>query len=82
MVEDWRNTFGILILPLGAGPGGGPRRVQNPFCTNIVMLHIKSKVMKNRIQWCKHFAPGACLGITKCQKVGVSVLFLLSHNSS
>ena len=23
MDEDWRNIFGILMLPLGAGPGGG-----------------------------------------------------------
>ena len=28
---------------------------QNPFCSNIIMLHIKSKVMKSRIQWCKNF---------------------------
>ena len=26
------------------------------------MLQIKSKVMKNRMQWCKHFALAACLG--------------------
>ena len=30
------------------------------FCTNIVMLHIKSHVMKIRIQWCKNFATEAC----------------------
>ena len=28
---------------------------QNPFCSNIIMLHIKSKVMKSRVQWCKNF---------------------------
>ena len=52
---------------------------QNPFCTNIVMLHIKSKVKKSRIQWCKHFAPGACLWVTRGQKVGFGVLFFDCH---
>ena len=33
MDEDWRNTLGSLMWPLGAGPGGCARRVQNPFCT-------------------------------------------------
>ena len=28
----------------------------------IVMLHIKLKVMKSRIQWCKNFAPGDVWG--------------------
>ena len=46
------------------------------------MLHIKSKVMESKIQWCKNFAPGACLWVTSGQKVGFWVLFLLSHNSS
>ena len=52
---------------------------QNPFCTNIVMLHIKSKVMKRRIQWCKNFAPRACLGVTRGEKVGFWVLFFDCH---
>ena len=43
---------------------------QNLFCTNIVLLHIKSKVMKRRIQGCKHFAPGACLVVNRGKKVG------------
>ena len=68
MDEDWKNTFGILWI-------------QNPFCINIVMLHIKSKVMKSRIQWCKHFALGACLGVTRGQKVGFLVLFFDCHTS-
>ena len=25
MDEDWRNTFGILIYPLGTGPGVAPK---------------------------------------------------------
>ena len=33
------------------------------------MLHIKSKVMKSRIQWCKNFALGTCIGVTRGQKV-------------
>ena len=41
---------------------------QNPFCTNIVMLHIKSKIMKNKIQWCKKFAPGERLGSLEVNK--------------
>ena len=52
---------------------------QNLFCSNIIMLHIKSKVMKSRIQWCKTFAPGICLGVTKGQKVGLWVLFFYCH---
>ena len=31
--------------------------------------------MKSRIQWCKNFAPGSCLGVTRGQKVGFWVLF-------
>ena len=50
-----------------------PKGPKNLFCTNIVMLHIKSKVMKSKIQWCKHFAP-ACLGVTRGQKLGFPVL--------
>ena len=54
-------------------------RVQNSFCTNVVMLHMKSKVMKSRIQWSKTFTlgvggGGACLGVTGGQKVGCWVL--------
>ena len=57
------DTFETLMLPLrGRGVQGQGIWLQNPFCTNIVMLHIKSKVMKSRIQWCNNFAPGACLG--------------------
>ena len=32
-------------------------------------------VMKSRIQWRKNFAPGACLGVTRGQKVGFWILF-------
>ena len=70
MDEDWRSTFEILMNPWGEGQGVWPRRVQNPFCTNIVMLNIKSKVMKSRIQWCKTLTPGVCQGVTRGQKVG------------
>ena len=68
MDEDWRNPFRILMCPLG--PGGVAPKGQNPFCSNIIMLHIKSKVMKSRIQWCKNFALGACLVVTRGKKVG------------
>ena len=77
MDEDWRNTLRILMWPLGAGPGGVARMGQNPFCT--VMLHIKLKVMKRRIQWCKNIVPGACLWVTRGQKVGFWVLFFYCH---
>ena len=50
----------------GVLPPKGPKSIS--FCTNIVMLHIKSKVMKSRIQWCKNFAPGACLGSPEVKK--------------
>ena len=57
----------------------GPKSI----CTNIVMLHIKSKVMKSRIQWCKKFALGVCLGVTRGQKVGFMVIvFLIMHTTS
>ena len=46
---------------------------------NIVMLHIKLKVMKSRIQWCKNFPPGACLGVIRGQKVGFWVHFFDCH---
>ena len=36
--------------PWGQGQGMWLRRVQNPLGTNIVLLHIKSKVMKSRIR--------------------------------
>ena len=55
----------------GQGQGGVAPMSQNPFCTNI--LHIKSKVMKGRIQWCKNFVlggGGACLAVISGQKVG------------
>ena len=61
-------------MTLGAGPGlCGPKGPK--FILYKVMLHIKSKVMKNRIQWCKYFAPGACLEVTRGQKVGFWVPF-------
>ena len=63
---------------LGEQGGNGPKG-QNLFCTNIVMLHIKSKVMKSRIQWCQHFTPGACLGVTRDQKVGFGVFFIVTQ---
>ena len=54
-----------------------PRRVQNLFCTNIVMLHIKSKVIKSRIQWCKNFATGGMCGGHQRSKSGFGVLFFI-----
>ena len=57
------------------------------------MLHIKSKIMKSKMQWCKNFAQwvgwgggggkdlGACLGVTRGQKVGFSVLFFDCHTT-
>ena len=58
------------------------RRVQNSFCTNIVMLHTKSKIMKIRIQWCKNFCPGGMPGDHQRSKSRILGPFLLSHNSS
>ena len=67
------------MTPGEQGQGGMAPLGQNQFCTNIVMLHIKSKVMKSRIQWCKNFAPGACLGVTRGQKVEFWVLIFYCH---
>ena len=65
------------MTPGGRARGVWPRRVQNPFYTNIVILHINSKVMKSRIQSCKNFAQGAIGGVggggggvTRGKKVG------------
>ena len=63
------------MTPEGRARGVVAPNGQNPFCSNIIMLQIKSKVMKSRIQWSKNFAPGACLGITRGQKVGFWVIF-------
>ena len=62
----------------GGGVGGpiGPKSI-----LYIVMLHIKSKVMKSRIQWCRNFAPRACLVVTRGQKVRFGVLFFSRHTT-
>ena len=65
------------VTPGGRARGCGPKGSKNLFCTNIIMLHIKSKVMKSRIQWCKNFALGGMSGGHKGQKVGFWVLFLI-----
>ena len=56
------------VTPGGKASGVWPRRVQSPFCRNIVMLHIKSKIMKSRIQWCKEFARGHVWGSLEVKK--------------
>ena len=63
--DSEEHILNFDVTPGGRTRGMWPLRVQNPFCTNIVMLQIKSKVMKSKIQWCKNFAPGACLGVTR-----------------
>ena len=82
MIALWMRTEGthseFWSNPSGQGKGCVALPVQNPFCTNRVMLHIELKVMKSRIQWCKNFVPGACLGVTRGQKVGFWVLFFSS----
>ena len=56
------------------GGGGGSQRVQNPFGTNIVMLHIKSgNEEQNTVV--QKFAPEACLGVIRGQKVGFGSFF-------
>ena len=67
------------VTPGGRARGCVAQMGQNPFCTNIVMLHIKLKVMKSRIYWCKNFVLGACLGVTRDQKVEFWVLFFDCH---
>ena len=75
MDENWRNTFGILLQSLGAGPGD-VALVQTPFSTSIVMLHIKSNIMKSIVV--QFFAPGACLRVTSGKK-SFWVLFFYCH---
>ena len=77
MDVGWRNTFGILMKPLGARPQGCDPEGSKIHFVQIVMLHIKSKVMKSRIQWCTNFTPGACLEVTRGKKVGFLVLFFI-----
>ena len=43
------------------------------------MLLIKSKVMKSTIQWCKNFAPGACLGVTRGQNRILGPFFFVTQ---
>ena len=57
--------------------GMWPLKGLNPFCTDIVMLHIKSKVIKSRIQWCKNFAPRPCLCVNRGQKIEFWALFFI-----
>ena len=69
MDEDWKkHILNFDVTPGDRARGCGPRRVQNPFCTNIVMLRIKSKVIKSKIQWCKYFAPGHVWGSLEVKK--------------
>ena len=75
----------IVVSPGGRASRGGVAPKGSKSILYKVMLHIKSKVMKSRIQWCKNFAPGACLGVTRGQRSKNRILdpvFLLSHNSS
>ena len=62
MDEDWRNTFGILMWSLGSGPGGVNSKGPKFICTNIAMLHIKSKVMKSRKHAVQKFSRGQKVG--------------------
>ena len=74
----WMRTEGThseLDVTPGGRAGVWPRRVQNSFYSNIVMLHIKSNLSKSRIQLCKTFTLVACLGVKGGQKVGLWVLF-------
>ena len=72
-IEEYIWNFDVT---LGAGLGCVAPMGQNLFCTNIIMLHIKSKVMKNRIQWCKTFAPEACLESLDVKKLDFGSFFL------
>ena len=45
----------------------------------IVVLHIKSKVMKSRIQWCKMFAPGHDWGTPEIKKYDFGSFFIVTQ---
>ena len=63
MDEDWRNTCRLFdATPRGQSQESVALKGPKSVCTNIVMLHIKSKVMKSRIQWCKNFASWGMTG--------------------
>ena len=78
MDEDWRHMFGILMLPLGAGPG----TLKGPI--SILYKHIKSKVMKIEYRSAKILPLGHMSEVTRGHKVGFWILFFfwLSHNFS
>ena len=64
-----------------SGHGQGVALVQNPFCTHIVMLHIKSKVMKSWIQRCKHFGPRGMSGDHHRSKNRILGSFFYCHTT-
>ena len=68
MDEDWRNTIGTDVTHGGRVRCVWPRWVKKPACISIMMLHIKSKVMKSRIQRCNVLLRGACLGSLEVKK--------------
>ena len=63
MDEDWRNTFGILMLPLGAGPGGvapkGPKSIFKNIMSHVA-YQIKDNEKENTVV--QKFCPGDMTG--------------------
>ena len=65
MDEDWRNTFGILMWFLGAGPGVCGPDGSKSILYNHSHVANKSKVMKSRIQWPRRVQNSFCTNIVK-----------------
>ena len=57
------------VTPEGRARGHGPEGFKIHFVPTYSCC-IYNQIMKSRIQRCKKFAPGACLGVTRGQKVG------------
>ena len=85
MDEDWRNTFRILMLPLGAGAGPGGCGLEGSksilFKHNHVAHQIKGYEEQTRVV--QTFCPGGMSGGHKRSKSRIlGPIFLLSPNSS
>ena len=63
-------------------PGAGPRGC-SPEGSKIHFVHSHvAYQIEGHEEWCKTFAPGACLGVTRGQKVRFWVLFFDCHPTS
>ena len=79
MDEEHIQNFDVTLGGQGRGKGGwgggGAVALKDPKSILYKHSHVAYQIEGNE-EWCKNFALGACLGITRGQKVGFWVLFL------